>query len=330
MIIRRLTIKNFGKIHEKTMKFSPGINVLYGENESGKTTVHTFLKSMLYGISRMRGRAAKTDVYSTYEPWENPSVYGGIVWFENGGKKFRLARNFSKANQTSEFLCEDDGELLDIERGDLEAVLGGISEIVYENTVSVAQLKSVTGQDLVRELQNYMASYQGTGDSSVDLVRAMQMLKMTRKGFQVQAQRRKKETEKEKEKITVSMEYVRKDIDKLTEQQEEVFAREESLQMTREDDGEALLNERIERVGGKLRTYGWMMSLTFAVAVLGTTGLWLLFPGVMYPGILLGVAGLLALGWEFLRYRRLSEELERRQRTKNRWMQKQEKLRWNR
>lgn len=330
MIIRRLTIKNFGKIHEKTMKFSPGINVLYGENESGKTTVHTFLKSMLYGISRMRGRAAKTDVYSTYEPWENPSVYGGIVWFENGGKKFRLARNFSKANQTSEFLCEDDGELLDIERGELEAVLGGISEIVYENTVSVAQLKSVTGQDLVRELQNYMASYQGTGDSSVDLVRAMQMLKMTRKGFQVQAQRRKKETEKEKEKITVSMEYVRKDIDKLTEQQEEVFAREESLQMTREDDGEALLNERIERVGGKLRTYGWMMSLTFAVAVLGTTGLWLLFPGVMYPGILLGVAGLLALGWEFLRYRRLSEELERRQRTKNRWMQKQEKLRWNR
>ena len=42
----------------------------------------------------------------------------------------------------------------------MEAVLGGVSEAVYDNTVSVGQLKSVTGQDLVRELQNYMASYQ--------------------------------------------------------------------------------------------------------------------------------------------------------------------------
>ena len=57
---------------------------------------------------------------------------------------------------------------------------------VYENTVSVAQLKSSTGTELVREVQNYMASYQGAGDSSVDLGRTMQRLKMERKGYQVQ------------------------------------------------------------------------------------------------------------------------------------------------
>ena len=36
MVIRRLKIKNFGKIRDKDMELSPGINVLYGENESGK------------------------------------------------------------------------------------------------------------------------------------------------------------------------------------------------------------------------------------------------------------------------------------------------------
>ena len=41
----------------------------------------------------------------------------------------------------SELLCEDDGELLDEGQGDLDAILGGVSEAVYENTVSVAQLK---------------------------------------------------------------------------------------------------------------------------------------------------------------------------------------------
>ena len=82
---------------------------------------------------------------------------------------------------------------MDVAAGDLDAVLGGISETVYENTVSIAQLKSTTGVELVREVQNYMASYQGAGDSSVDLGRTMQMLKMSRKGYQVQADKKKKE-----------------------------------------------------------------------------------------------------------------------------------------
>ena len=79
MIIKRVAIKNFGKIHNKSMEFSPGINVLYGENESGKTTTHVFVKSMLYGIQRQRGRAARKDAYTIYLPWENPAVYGGIL-----------------------------------------------------------------------------------------------------------------------------------------------------------------------------------------------------------------------------------------------------------
>ncbi len=54
MIFKRLTIKNFGKIHDKTLEFSQGINILYGENESGKSTIHTFVRSMLYGITRQR------------------------------------------------------------------------------------------------------------------------------------------------------------------------------------------------------------------------------------------------------------------------------------
>lgn len=104
MIIKRLTIKNFGKIHNKTLELSPGINVLYGENESGKTTIHTFIKSMFYGITRQRGKAARNDAYTTYEPWENPGEYGGILWFECGGKtivshgisiKMPLFTNFS-------------------------------------------------------------------------------------------------------------------------------------------------------------------------------------------------------------------------------------------
>ena len=43
MIIRQLNIKNSGEIHDKTLEFSPGINVLYGENESERAIVHTYI-----------------------------------------------------------------------------------------------------------------------------------------------------------------------------------------------------------------------------------------------------------------------------------------------
>ena len=208
MIIRKLNIKNFGKVHDKTLEFSPGINVLYGENESGKTTIHTFIKSMLFGLTRMRGKAARNDAYSTYEPWENPGVYGGIIWFNSKDHDYRLSRNFQKDHVLAELLNEDTKELADIDEVGLEKIFGNISEAIYDNTVSVAQLKSVTGQDLVRELQNYMASYQGAGDSSIDLGRAMQMLKMSRKGYQVQADRKQKETETEQQKLQAKMDYV--------------------------------------------------------------------------------------------------------------------------
>ena len=58
MVINTIKIRNFGKIHDRTLELGEGINVLYGENESGKTTIHTFLKSMLFGVSRLRGKAA--------------------------------------------------------------------------------------------------------------------------------------------------------------------------------------------------------------------------------------------------------------------------------
>ena len=58
MKITELILKNFGKFTNKQILLADGINIIYGENESGKTTLHTFLKGMLFGMERKRGRAA--------------------------------------------------------------------------------------------------------------------------------------------------------------------------------------------------------------------------------------------------------------------------------
>ena len=296
MIIKRITVRNFGKLRDRTMEFSDGINVLYGDNESGKTTTHTFVRSMLYGIQRQRGRAARKDAYNLYLPWENSADYGGTLWFENGGKNFRLTRNFYKENPTTEFLCEDDGEILDVAQGDLDAVLDGISETVYENTVSVAQLKSTTGPELVREVQNYMASYQGAGDSSVDLGRTMQMLKMARKGYQVQAEQKKRENQREKEKISSGMEYIRQELEELQEKEARVSGQEKSFY--------------IGGIGGALAVAGITNSLITAMVI--------------------GVIGIAAGVGAYLVRMRVSEETEKKEWQKNRLLARQEKLSWSR
>ncbi|MEE0424533.1 MAG: AAA family ATPase [Blautia sp.] len=331
MIFKRLTIKNFGKIHDKTVEFSQGINILYGENESGKSTVHTFVRSMLYGITRQRGRASRNDIYTRYEPWENPAQYGGSLWFSTGGEDYRLTRNFYKENQNGELLNLRTGELTGVEDGQMEQLLGGVSQAVYDNTVSVAQLKSVTGKDLASEVQNYMASYQGTGDSSVDLGRTMQMLKMSRKGYQVQKDKKRKEAEKEQEKLNAKMEYLNRELEELKERQSQVSRKEEKLQIrSGEERGLDMIEGKIQAL--RKRRLALTAAALLAV-ILGIVGLFSRFSAADQ---------ITRLGWDFCillgigmilyylgRRRMLDRDLASQNRLRTRWLQQQEKLKWN-
>lgn len=323
MIIRRMKIRSFGKLQNREMEFSPGINVLYGENESGKTTLHTFIRSMFYGLIRQRGRGAKTDTYTTYEPWEEPAAYGGVLWFENGGREFRLTRGFYKNSPREELVCLDDGEILDVSQGDLEAVLGDISEAVYENTVSVAQLKSVTGQDLIRELQNYMASYQGTGDSSIDLGRSMQMLKMMRKGYQVQKDRKERELQTERERLDTRMGVLKLEIEKL----ENRLAKDEKEKEQQEDSHRELLLEALNENHEMAKRLRILLPLTILLAALLTAAgaFFLPWPWLAVLFVLSGAAG---AWWEIRQIQRLSGEEKRIRKLLFRLKQKQKKQDW--
>ena len=176
MRLKKLSLSNFGRFRGETLELKDGINVIYGENESGKSTIHTFIRSMLFGMKRGRGRAAGNDEYSRYEPWENSSWYQGRLEFSSGDKEFRLTRNFASREKSEELVCLTDGEVLSVEDGDLSMLLGGISENVYENTVSVGQLKARTGDALAQELRNYMANYQGSSDGSLNVAEALASL----------------------------------------------------------------------------------------------------------------------------------------------------------
>lgn len=181
MIINELVLKNFGKFQNRKILLKEGINIIYGENESGKTTIHTFLQSIFFGMKRMRGKASRTDTYSRYTPWENPGWYEGAVTFTCGNKRFRLERNFGKPSEEAVLFCETDGELLSVADGDLEMLLGNISESVYRNTISVGQMKSRTEDGLLTELRDCLGDFQGFGEQKLNPEKALDILKEKRK-----------------------------------------------------------------------------------------------------------------------------------------------------
>lgn len=58
MKITELYIKNFGRFSEQHFYIKDGVQVIYGENEYGKSTLQAFIRAMLFGMERGRGKAA--------------------------------------------------------------------------------------------------------------------------------------------------------------------------------------------------------------------------------------------------------------------------------
>ncbi len=231
MKLKEIVIKNFGKFADKTVTFGDGINVLYGENESGKSTIHTFIRSMLFGMERGRGRASQKDTFSQYEPWDNPNYYAGTLKFESGGKTFVIRRNFDKYAKSAELYCETDGEELSVADGDLEEILNGMTEDVYANTVSIGQMQVEPGQQLSDALKNYAANYYACGNGDLNLSAAMQKLAERRKGIDKDRNAALKEKQAGRDRIDQESSYVWRDIhnlqDEISSLDEEISYREE-------------------------------------------------------------------------------------------------------
>ncbi len=215
MKITELYLKNFGKFHEKHFYIRDGVQIIYGENEFGKSTIHAFVRAMLFGLERGRGRAAGKDAFSRYEPWENPGSYAGVMRFCCGGRAFRLERSFGRLERRVSLVCEDDGEELSVEHGDLDMLLGGLTAASFDSTVSIGQLQASPGQELSEALKNYAANYYETGGGEIDLNSALQTLRDRRKETERCLREAEADREGERSRLIQECRYLERDMESL-------------------------------------------------------------------------------------------------------------------
>ena len=181
-----LYINGFGKFHKWSISFHKGLNVIYGKNEAGKSTLHTFIRGMLFGIEKGRGRVSKNDLYVKYEPWENSSSYEGRMRVEANGQIYRIERNFSKNAKSLHVINETLGREEAADKAFFDQLLNGLTETSYINTVSIGQLKSATDANMASELKNYIANLNTSGNMALNITKASAFLKSQRKGLEAQ------------------------------------------------------------------------------------------------------------------------------------------------
>lgn len=194
MQIKEAKIFNFGKLQNQTCQFAPGINVICGRNESGKSTLHAFLMGMLFGVEKSRGRASEDDMYTKYEPWHAPSYYSGALRFEVDKKPFYLERNFYVKEKSELLRNEADGEELSVAYGDLNILLGGIGKETFGNTYDIPQTGAVTGQAMTTLLTEYLQDA-ASGGAGIQVHKAITGLQARKK--ELNADLRKVREEKE-------------------------------------------------------------------------------------------------------------------------------------
>lgn len=181
MQIKEAIIGQFGKLQNRQISFEPGINVIYGENEAGKTTLHDFLLAMFFGMEKGRGRNTLNSIYKKHEPWHAPSYYSGALRFLVDEKPFYLERNFYYKDKKDILKNEADGEELSVVYGDLSMLLGGIDKETFGNTYDIPQTGAVTGKELADILSEYLSNAAEGGGANIQVQKAKAALTARKK-----------------------------------------------------------------------------------------------------------------------------------------------------
>lgn len=167
MKIKSINIAAFGGLKNKVIDFSDGLNVIYGGNEMGKTTVMSFIKMMFYGSGRGSAQISKNP-RKKYMPWDGSAMAGSID-FELNGKNYRLEREFRSSDSTDKVaLCNLDLGTREAVAPDVGVRLLGLTSAAFERSVFIGQTgfpeKDAAAEG---EINSKLSNIVTTGDESV-------------------------------------------------------------------------------------------------------------------------------------------------------------------
>lgn len=176
MIIKSLEIISFGKFKDKTLNLDSGLNVILGDNESGKSTIMSFIYAMLYGFGDNRGKSAS--LREKYTPWDGGVCEGKLTLHLSDGDDITIYRKAGSVKKQDTLRVYN--TLTGQELSSMPEEIIGIGSDTFSKTLCLKQLSTAfngTNEEIVQKLSNISAG----GDENVSFEKAIKILENARR-----------------------------------------------------------------------------------------------------------------------------------------------------
>lgn len=179
MKITNLQINGFGKISNKNINLDKEINVVYGKNEAGKSTLLNFIGSMFYGTSRNKNGKEISD-FDKFEPWRTDDFSGKVSYELDNGETYEVFRDFRKKNPIIYNKYKQDVSLnypIDKNKGiDFLYNQINVDEELFKNTIIVSQNDIKISQNVQNGIIQKISNMVSSGDENISYRKTLEKI----------------------------------------------------------------------------------------------------------------------------------------------------------
>ncbi len=182
MIFKELGLLNFGKFEDKKIELQDGINLIYGVNEGGKSTITNFIDGVLYGFSRdSLARKVRDELFEKSRPWTS-NLYRGYIILNDSEEDYRISRDFDKDEvsilnlNTGEDLSNDERNFLYSRIPQPGVIFFELNRKIYKSSFYLGQRLSQLEDDASDELKTRINNFSISEDENLDLTKVIEKM----------------------------------------------------------------------------------------------------------------------------------------------------------
>ena len=183
MKILEIKINEFGCLSDRQFDLSEGFNLAMGDNESGKSTLLSFIKFIFYGLPK-KNQDAHLDRDRGFG-WRGNTADGSLTLIADDGKGYTVERRALRRGEKRETVTEE-CRIIDLQSGspvfegeDPCKIFLKVDAAVFESTCFIRQMgvTVLSGDDVGSALENILLS----ADEGIDLQSSLERLDEARK-----------------------------------------------------------------------------------------------------------------------------------------------------
>lgn len=185
MIINKLNIISFGGLKDKVIELTDNVNLIYGENEKGKSTIQNFIRIWLYGMNSKRTKDIKSNDRLRFMPVSGEKIRGEL-YITHNNRSYIISRSFgaTKKEDTSEIIDFETGEeILYIPKDEPGRYFFNVNSQTFYKTLFINQLGVSISRDKEEEIIDKAANLLNSDSDNVSVQKALERLEAIKKSI---------------------------------------------------------------------------------------------------------------------------------------------------